>query len=197
MLTITLNRFWLLPALLLCLLCAGAKAGPTHTQAPPVLDRTKALVQTLKRFANAMRAKHVTVHSVSTLVGPVKEDWGEYDDLTPTDPDFSEGRISAASFNHPAHLSLGEREPDDLDLTLARGVVLSPDALKEAFGRWRTLAPPPEGNPYQIAYYPNADAKLGVAVFAELTGPAHSKGTRILSLTFRRDDQEEARRKAR
>ena len=167
-------------------LCLGVLSAPCCA-APAFKQSEAALTQTVKRLADAMLDKNATVGSVSALVGPPKEKNSKFEELTPRDPAFSAAEILP-----------GPRRPDSLDLTLARGVVLTPAALQKDFGSWRGVPIRPDGGPYTIAYsYPSARAARLVTVFAELTGEPHLRATRITTLSFRRDDWEEVEQKRR
>lgn len=191
-------KFSLCVCLLAALLCLGAaEAAPGRGIAgvPPVPDRTKALVQKLKRLAEAVRAKHATVDSVAAPIGPWELDEYSQCELTPRDPEFREGRIDTDRNDNNPHTPKGKQPIEGAELTLATTVDLTPRDLECVFGKWRTVPPPPEGNPYQIVfYYPNSKALLSVAVFAELNGLPQKTATKITSISFRRDDFEELKR---
>ena len=173
--------------LLLCPLAVWA--APASAPVPPALNRTTALVQTIKRFADAMRDDNATVQSISRLVGPVKEHSSDYADLTPTDPYFSAGNVSVAAYQKPSRLRLEERTPDFLDLTLAKGVVLTLGDLGRTFGKWHTVPINPDGGSYHVVFtYPNSRALFRIALFADLTGPPQNKTTRVQKIMLRRDD---------
>ena len=180
-------RLLLCAFLLLCPLSVWAVPGSAPV--PPALNRTKILVQTLKRLADAMQDDKATVHSVSALVGPVKEHSSDYADLTPTDPYFSAGNVSAASHQKPSRLRLEERTPDFLDLTLAKGVVLTLGDLGRTFGKWHTVPINPDGGAYHVVFtYPDSRSLLRIAIFADLTGPPQNKTARVQKIMLRRDD---------
>lgn len=182
-------------AALLCPGVASAAPGRGNTEVPPVPDRTKALRQKLKQLAEAVRAKHATVDSVAAPIGPWKLDEFSQCELTPRDPEFRAGRIDTDRSDDNSHAPTGKQPVEGAELTLATGAELTPRDLERVFGKWRTVPPPPEGNPYQIVfYYPNSKALLSVAVFAELNGLPQKAATKVTSISFRRDDFEELRR---
>ena len=147
------------------------------------------LTEKIKQIADAVLDKHATVDSVAAPIGPWKLDEFSQCELTPRDPEFRAGRIDADRNYHNPHTPKGKQPVEALDLTLAPGAELTPDALERVFGKWRLVPPPPEGNPYKIVfYYPSDKAALSVAVFAELSGPPQKEATRVTSVLFRRDD---------
>jgi hypothetical protein len=147
------------------------------------------LTEKIKQIAKAVRGRHATVDSVAAPIDPWKLDEFSQCELTPRDPQFREGRIDVDRDYHNPHTPKGKQPIESLDLTLAKGVELTPHTLERVFGKWHTVPPPPEGNPYQIVfYYPSDKAALSVAVFAGLSGVPQKDATRVTSLTFRSDD---------
>jgi len=152
------------------------------------------LADKIKQLADRMLDKHATLQSVAEHIGPWTQDAGSPEcDLTPHDHDFQSGDIGIVSDDSHSHTPIAARRPAYLDLTLAKGSVLSIEALERVFGRWRAVPAAPSGNPYSVVfYYPHADAPLSVAVFAHLSGPPEAAATRVTSVTLRRDDASDA-----
>ncbi len=153
------------------------------------------LTEKIKQITEEMLDKHATVQSIAEHIGPWKIDGYLQCELMPRDPDFRDGSIVIDRDHGVPNLPAGERRIDSLGLTLAKDVVLTPDAMERIFGKWRTFPPPPEGNPYSVTfYYPNNRAPVRVTISAELTGPPEGAKARVTSLNFRRDDFEELMR---
>ena len=136
-----------------------------------------------------MLDKHATVQSIAEQIGPWKLDGYLQCELMPRDPDFRDGSIVIDRDHGKPNLPAGERRIDSLDLTLAKGVELTPHALERVFGKWRTFPPPPEGNPYSVDFfYPNNKAPLNVWITAQLSGPPDEPASKVTSLTFTQND---------